>query len=67
MELKSQIILQSFLVLITEVISIRTDLSSIFIVLVGVVMDYKMEEQGCMSLSSTDAEINATFADTKRA
>ena len=45
----------------------RRSLSSILVALVGVAVDYKMEQQGCMSLSSTDAEIHSTFAGVKRA
>ena len=45
----------------------RRSLSCVLTVLIGVAVDYKMEQQGCMSLSSTNTEIHATFAGTKRA
>ena len=42
-------------------------LSGVLITFVGIVVDYKMERQGCMSLSSTNSEIQVTFSGTKKA
>ena len=58
--------MQSFLMLTTEAINVHGDLSSVLTALVGVAVDYKMGQQGCMSLSSTVAEIHSIFASVKR-
>ena len=43
----------------------QRSLSSTLITLIGVVVDYKIEQQGRMSLSSTVADIHSTFAGVK--
>ena len=45
----------------------QRSLSSVLTVLVGGGVCYKMEQQGCMSLSSTGIGIHSTFAGAKRA
>jgi hypothetical protein len=45
----------------------RRSLSSIMTTLLGVLVDYKCEQQSCMALHSTDAETIATFAGAKKA
>ena len=44
----------------------RRSLTSVLATLNGVVVDYKHEQQGCMSLHSTDGEIIATLAGAKK-
>ena len=45
----------------------RRSLTSLLVLLTGVLVDYKFEQQGCIALHSTDAEIVATLAGTKKA
>ena len=45
----------------------RRSLSSILVTLGGVAVDWKVEQQGCISISSTDSEVQSTFTGTKRA
>lgn len=45
----------------------RKSMDSIFAILNGVIIDYKVAQQNCIALHSTDAEIRTTFSATKRA
>ena len=45
----------------------RRSLSSILVTLLGVLVDYKFEQQSCISLHSTDTEVQATFTGGKKA
>ena len=58
--------LQSLIMQITVATNIQT-FTSVLVTLVGITVDYKMEQQKYLSLSSTDAESHTTFSGTKRA
>ena len=45
----------------------RRSLSSILVTSGGVAVDWKVEQQGCISISSTNSEGQSTFTGTKRA
>ena len=45
----------------------RRSLSSLLSCMLGVAVDWKMEQQNCISTCSTDSEIHSTFSGTKRA
>ena len=45
----------------------RRSLDSIIVIMAGVLIDYKMSQQSCIALHSTDSEILSTFGATKKA